>query len=134
MGNVLPSDLRLHRRYDLKGSTYGRTVSKAPGVGVGGTEGSVGATAAWCSPDMCVLPGSLHDSAVIQLSCAIHPTAQAGEERAINPYATLKDEDLDMQVRLLLQANILVRWCLLCFFEGSMGTCNQDAFSTTSRL
>ena len=26
MGNVLPSDLRLHRRYDLKGSTYGRTV------------------------------------------------------------------------------------------------------------
>lgn len=27
MGNVLPSDLRLHRRYDLKGSTYGRTVS-----------------------------------------------------------------------------------------------------------
>ncbi len=29
MGNVLPSDLRLHRRYDLKGSTYGRTVRVA---------------------------------------------------------------------------------------------------------
>lgn len=26
MGNVLPSDIRLHRRYDLKGSTYKRTV------------------------------------------------------------------------------------------------------------
>ena len=25
MGNVLPSDVRLHRKYDLKGSTYGRT-------------------------------------------------------------------------------------------------------------
>ena len=29
MGNVLPSDLRLHRRYDLKGSTYGRTAGAA---------------------------------------------------------------------------------------------------------
>jgi len=28
MGNVLPSDLRLHRRYDLKGSSYGRTVGE----------------------------------------------------------------------------------------------------------
>lgn len=29
MGNVLPSDLRLHRKYDLKGSTLGRTVGPA---------------------------------------------------------------------------------------------------------
>lgn len=28
MGNVLPSDLRLHRRYDLKGSTYCRTAGE----------------------------------------------------------------------------------------------------------
>ena len=28
MGNVLPSDLRLHRKYDLKGSTYGRTAGR----------------------------------------------------------------------------------------------------------
>jgi hypothetical protein len=28
MGNVLPSHLRLHRRYDLKGSTYGRTAGE----------------------------------------------------------------------------------------------------------
>ena len=25
MGNVFPTDVRLHRKYDLKGSTYGRT-------------------------------------------------------------------------------------------------------------
>ena len=25
MGNVFPTETRLHRRYDLKGSTYGRT-------------------------------------------------------------------------------------------------------------
>lgn len=25
MGNCLPTDVRLHRKYDLKGSTYGRT-------------------------------------------------------------------------------------------------------------
>jgi len=30
MGNVLPSDLRLHRKYDLKGSTYGRTAGPRP--------------------------------------------------------------------------------------------------------
>lgn len=30
MGNVLPSDLRLHRKFDLKGSTYGRTVGSQP--------------------------------------------------------------------------------------------------------
>ena len=29
MGNVLPSGLRLHRRYDLKGSSWGRTVGAA---------------------------------------------------------------------------------------------------------
>ena len=28
MGNVLPTEKRMHRRYDLKGSTYGRTVGK----------------------------------------------------------------------------------------------------------
>ena len=25
MGNVFPTDVRLHRKYDIKGSTYGRT-------------------------------------------------------------------------------------------------------------
>ncbi|PRW20830.1 Phosphatidylinositol 4-phosphate 5-kinase 2 isoform A [Chlorella sorokiniana] len=50
MGNVLPSDLRLHRKFDLKGSTYGRTVG--------------------------------------------------ADVRATHPYATLKDEDLDMQLIL----------------------------------
>eukprot|EP00884_Botryococcus_braunii_P003587 jgi/Botrbrau1/13229/Bobra.0199s0002.1 len=29
MGNVFPTDTRLHRKYDLKGSTYGRTVGAA---------------------------------------------------------------------------------------------------------
>ena len=28
MGNVFPSDVKLHRRYDLKGSTFGRTAAK----------------------------------------------------------------------------------------------------------
>lgn len=28
MGNVLPSDIRLHRKFDIKGSRYGRTVGK----------------------------------------------------------------------------------------------------------
>ena len=51
MGNVLPSDVRLHRKYDLKGSTYGRT------AGI--------------------------------------------EARVTNPHCTLKDLDVDMQVRAL---------------------------------
>lgn len=50
MGNVLPSDLRLHRKYDLKGSRYGRTAGAA--------------------------------------------------QRAANPYCTLKDLDVDMQLVL----------------------------------
>lgn len=29
MGNVFPTDTRLHRKYDLKGSTYGRTAGSA---------------------------------------------------------------------------------------------------------
>ena len=29
MGNVFPSDVPLHRKYDLKGSTYGRTAGKS---------------------------------------------------------------------------------------------------------
>ena len=28
MGNVFPNDVPLHRKYDLKGSTYGRTSGK----------------------------------------------------------------------------------------------------------
>ena len=28
MGNVFPNDVPLHRKYDLKGSTYGRTAGK----------------------------------------------------------------------------------------------------------
>lgn len=31
MGNVFPSDVKLHRRYDLKGSTFGRTAAKKAG-------------------------------------------------------------------------------------------------------
>ncbi|KAL4451483.1 hypothetical protein ABPG75_007145 [Micractinium tetrahymenae] len=50
MGNVLPSDLRMHRRYDLKGSTHGRTAGP--------------------------------------------------QERGANPFATLKDLDVDMQLVL----------------------------------
>ena len=48
MGNVLPSHLRLHRKYDLKGSTYGRTAG--------------------------------------------------AQQLAGDPYVTLKDLDIDMQV------------------------------------
>lgn len=28
MGNVFPTDVRLHRKYDLKGSTLGRTSAR----------------------------------------------------------------------------------------------------------
>ena len=31
MGNVFPTDVRLHRRYDLKGSTLGRTSARKAG-------------------------------------------------------------------------------------------------------
>ncbi len=31
MGNVFPTDVRLHRRYDLKGSTLGRTSARKSG-------------------------------------------------------------------------------------------------------
>ena len=48
MGNVLPTDRRLHRKYDLKGSTWRRTIGP--------------------------------------------------ERRAADAHATLKDQDLDMQV------------------------------------
>lgn len=45
MGNVLPSDLRLHRKFDLKGSTYGRTVGRRQQA----------AAAAGCAPGVVVL-------------------------------------------------------------------------------
>ena len=31
MGNVFPTDVHLHRRYDLKGSTLGRTSARKAG-------------------------------------------------------------------------------------------------------
>ena len=37
MGNVFPTDVHLHRKYDLKGSTFGRTV----GAGKFGERNSV---------------------------------------------------------------------------------------------
>lgn len=62
MGNVLPSDLRMHRRYDLKGSTHGRTAGERQ------RRDNPFATLKDCDVDMqLVLPAKQHDAVLRQL-------------------------------------------------------------------
>lgn len=108
MNNVFRTDLGLHRTYDLKGSTYGRTAGPRPSASGGCacyTQIGAARSAAWRDTVLGAVHGR-HGTSRLPLQLPHPPTHHRLPHSS--PAATLKDLDLD--VAFHTDAKTRARW------------------------